>query len=664
LGEALPFEERVEVDWPRKTSSASFEKFQAQTTESFEDFWAATASELDWFAPWRSVIERGDHPNVWRWFPGSKTNISHLCLDRQVNTPRKNKLALIWEGEPRGIDGLPAEVRKFSYQELLSEVNRLAFALKEKLGLSNGDKAALYMPMIPELPIFMLALARLGVTFTVVFSGFSAENLASRVNDLKAKVLVTSDGFYRRGKEIRLRETAEKAASMAPTVERVVIVNRLHEAPRGVASNEVWLHDLLRGVPQTARVLPEHLDGDYPLYVLYTSGTTGGPKGIIHDHGGYAVLLHATMKEVFDLSDNDVYFCTADIGWVTGHSYIVFGPLIAGATSVMFEGTPDYPAPDSWWSIVERQRVTLLYTTPTATRMLMRFGDAHVRKHDLSSLRLIHSVGEPINPSAWRWLFEVVGQKRCPVGSTWWMTETGGIMISYAPGLQLIPMKPGSNGLPLPGIDVDVVDEAGVAVKDGTKGYLVIKKPFPGMPSPPTGIWGDPERYSKVYFGRFPDKGFFYTGDYAVKDRDGYIWAAGRADEVLKVSGHRIGTFELESALVSHPSVAEAAVVGRVDQIKGEVPIAFVVLKQGQQGSGTMGRELRLWVREKYGPIAEPTELFFVTKLPKTRSGKIMRRLVRAVASGGQLGDVTTLEDEAAVDEVSEAYRQLKSEVG
>ncbi len=661
VGEALPFGERLRVSgWAKgDIEVVTYAELHRKTIEASEEFWASRARELDWYSPWTSVLEEGEHPHVWRWFGGAKTNISHLCLDVQIRGERRNKTALIWEGEPRDENGLPKEVRKYTYHELWKEVNRVAWALRERLGLRKGDCAALYMPMTPELPIFLLAFARLGVTFTVVFSGFSAENLSIRMDDLKAKVLVTADGFYRRGKVVRLKEIAERAALMSPTVEKTVVVRRAGVETRMTEGRDLWFDDLMASVPADAEVPAERLESDHPLYVLYTSGTTGGPKGIIHDHGGYSVLLHATMREVFDISEKDVYFCAADIGWVTGHSYIVFGPLIAGTTTVMYEGTPDYPGPDNWWSIIERNRVNVFYTTPTATRMLMRFGEEPVKKHDLTSLRLIHSVGEPINPSAWRWLFEVVGGKRCPVGSTWWMTETGGIMISYAPGIGMVPMKPGANGPPLPGIDADVVDDGGNPVAPGTKGFLVIKRPFPGMPGPPTGMWGDPVRFESVYYSRFPGKHYFYSGDYAIKDGDGYVWVAGRADEVLKVAGHRIGTYELESALVSHPAVAEAAVVGKPDAVKGEVPIAFVVLKQGHLPDAQLNRHLKNWVHERFGAIADPEQVFFVTKLPKTRSGKIMRRLVKAVASGGQLGDITTLEDEAAVDEVKSAYKQL-----
>ncbi len=658
MSEPLPFKEYIELPgWKHKhIDPAGYIAFWKKTVEDFVEFWDREARQLEWFEPWEKTLEKGDYPHVYRWFVGGKTNISYLCLDRNVKTWRKNKIAYIWEGEPVDGEGYPVEVRKYTYLELWRAVNRLSYLFK-KLGLSKGDKVAIYLPMIPELPITMLALARLGVIFTVVFSGFSAENLRIRMEDLGARMLITADGFYRRGKVINLKETADKAVENTPTYEKTIVVKRTGIDIPMKEGRDFWMHELLKEVPQTAYVEPERLDSDTPLYVLYTSGTTGKPKGIIHDHGGYGVLLNTTMRLVFDIRDDDVYFCTADIGWVTGHSYIVFGPLISGATTVMYEGALDYPGPDRWWSIIERNGVTIFYTTPTAVRMLMKFGEEPVKKHDLSSLRLIHSVGEPINPAAWRWLFEVVGGKRCPVGSTWWMTETGGILISHIPGLSLTPLKPGTNGYPIPGIDADVVDENGKPVQVGERGFLTIRKPWPGMPAPPTGMWKEPERYAQVYFEKI--KGLFFTGDYAVKDDDGYIWVAGRADEVLKVAGHRIGTYELESALVSHPAVAEAAVVGVPDQIKGETPLAYVVLKSGYKPSDELVKELTNWVRDVYGPIGTPSGIIIVEKLPKTRSGKIMRRLIKAVAIGADLGDVTTLEDEAAVEEVKQSYEML-----
>lgn len=661
LGEALPFEEQIILDnWKhRHVDIKTYFDYYKKTITNYEDLWATMAKELEWFRPWDKVLEKGDYPNVYKWFVGGKLNASYLALDRHVKTWRKNKVALIWEGEPCE-QGKPKEVRKFTYYDLWKEVNRVAYILKNNFKLKKGDKIAIYLPMIPELPIVMLAAARLGITFTVIFSGFSAEALAARINDLNATLLVTADGFYRRGKVIRLKEIADKALELSPEIRGVIVIRRLNLDIKMIEGRDYWLDELLSGIPTNSYIEPEHVESEHPLYVLYTSGTTGRPKGVIHDTGGYLVLLHSTMKWVFDIRDDDIYWCTADIGWVTGHSYIVFGPLIEGATSIMYEGALDYPSPDRWWAIIERYGVTVFYTTPTAIRMLMRFGEEYVKKHDRSTLRLIHSVGEPINPSAWKWLFEVVGEKRCPVGSTWWMTETGGILISHAPGLMLVPLKPGTNGPPLPGIEADVVDEKGISVEPGQKGFLVIKNPWPGMPGPPTGLYGDPERYNKVYYERIPANNYFFAGDYAVKDKDGYIWVAGRADEVLKVAGHRIGTYEIESSLVSHKAVAEAAVVGIPDPVKGETPVAFVLIKQGYEPTDELRSELKKWVRETFGPIAEPSQIFFVNKLPKTRSGKIMRRLIKAVAEGKPLGDITTLEDEASVEEVKQAYENLK----
>jgi acetyl-CoA synthetase len=662
MSEPLPFTEYIELDgWRhRNVSIETYKNVWMKTVEDYISFWDSEARRLEWFTPWVKTLEKGDYPHVYRWFVGGELNLSYLCLDRHNRTWRRNKLALVWEGEPVDAEGKPLEVRKYTYRDLYAEVNRYAYVFKE-LGLKKGDRVALYMPMIPELPITMLALARIGVVFTVVFSGFSAENLAIRINDLGASMLVTVDAFYRRGRLVNLKEIADKALELTPSCRKVVVVKRAGLPVLMVEGRDLWMHELLKDSPRTAYVEPERMASTDPLYVLYTSGTTGRPKGIIHDHGGYAVLLNSTMSWVFDIRDEDIYYCTADIGWVTGHSYIVFGPLLAGATTVMYEGTLDYPAPDRWWSIIERHGVSVFYTTPTAVRMLMKFGTEPVEKHDLSSLRLIHSVGEPINPAAWRWLFEVVGKGRCPVGSTWWMTETGGILVSHLPGYMLTPLKPGTNGLPIPGVDAAVVDENGNPLKPGERGYLVIKNPWPGMPGPPSGMWGDPGRYEQVFYSRF--KGLFFTGDYAVVDQDGYIWVAGRADEVLKVAGHRIGTYELESALVGHRAVAEAAVVGVPDEVKGEVPLAFVVLKNGFNPGEEMEKELVSWVRERYGPIGTPSKIIFVSKLPKTRSGKIMRRVVKAVAVGASLGDITTLEDEAAVDEVRQGYEELRKAV-
>ncbi len=656
----LPFDEKIIINkWVNKNLSIEdYKKLHERTISDIEEFWSGVAKELDWFSPWSKALTADPQPPFYKWFAGGKLNASYLTLDRHVASWRKNKVAYIWEGEPVDSKGNPVEVRRLTYYDLYREVNKLAHVMKTKLGLKKGDTITIYMPMIPELPIVMLAAARLGVIFSVVFSGFSASALSDRINDAKARVVFTVDGFWRRGKQVRLKEVVDDALKMSPSVEKVVVYKRLglSDTPM-TAGRDHWWSDLMEDVPVNAYIQPEPVESEHPLYILYTSGTTGKPKGIVHDTGGYLTELHATMKWVFDIKDDDVYWCVADIGWVTGHSYIVFGPLLEGATIVMYEGAPDYPAPDRWWRIIERYGVTVYYTTPTAIRTFMRYGDEWVSKHDFSTIRLMHSVGEPINPEAWRWAWKWIGRGEVPFGSTWWMTETGGILISHVPGWGLTPLKPGTNGLPIPGVEADVVDDEGKPVQ-GQRGYLIIKKPWPGMPLT---IWGDPSRYVNVYFSKFP--GVFYAGDWAIKDEDGYIWVLGRADEVIKVAGHRLGTYEIESAMISHKSVAEAAVVGVPDQVKGEVPVAFVVLRSGNAPSDELRRELRAWVRQVVGPIAEPSNIIFVTKLPKTRSGKIMRRLVRQVVMNQPLGDATTLEDETSIDEAKRAYEELRKEI-
>ncbi len=658
---ALPFKEKIipEIGKERAVDPEEYKRIHQESLRDIEAFWSNIARELEWFKPWDKVLVADPQPPFYKWFVGGKLNASYLTLDRHVKGGRKNKVAIIWEGEPVDQSGNPLEVRKLTYYDLWREVNRLAYVLKNKFGLKKGDTIGIYLPMIPELPIAMLAAARLGVIFTVVFSGFTAQALADRLNDAEAKLVITADGGYRRGKVIRLKDIVDKALEQAPSVKNVIVFRRVGlNDVNMVKGRDYWWHEVMADVPMNTYVEPEPVESEHPLYILYTSGTTGKPKGIVHDTGGYMVLLHATMKWVFDAREDDIHFCTADIGWVTGHSYIVFGPLLEGMTTIMYEGAPDYPNPDRWWAIVERYGATILYTSPTGIRTLMRFGDEWVKKHDLSTIRLIHSVGEPINPEAWRWLWNLAGREKVPFGSTWWMTETGGILISHAPGLALVPLKPGTNGPPLPGVDADVVDDNGNPVPPGQRGYLVIKKPWPGMLLT---IWKDPDRYVKTYWSKFP--GMYYAGDYAVKDEDGYFWILGRADEVIKVAGHRLGTYELESALIQHPAVAEAAVVGVPDPVKGEVPVAYVVLRQGYSPSDKLKAELNNTVRELVGPIATLSNIFFVTKLPKTRSGKIMRRLVKAVVTGQPLGDVTTLEDEASVEEVRKAYEEFKAEI-
>jgi acetyl-CoA synthetase len=584
-------------------------------------------------------------------------NASQLCVDRHARGPSKDRTAILWEGEPQE-GGKPREVRRVSYGELYRDVNRAAYLLRNRYGIRRGDTIGFYMPMVPEFPIFMLAAARLGAPFTVVFSGFSEDALAERLDDAGARLLVTADGGWRRGNVIKLKEIADKAMLRASCVEHSLVLRRVGNQIRMRQGRDEYIDNAFSYLPLDVTVEPERVKSQEPLFILHTSGTTGKPKGQVHDVGGYMTLLHATMDWVFDISKQDTYWCTADIGWVTGHSYVVFGPLMEGATTVMYEGALDYPQPDRWVSLIERHKVSVLYTSPTAIRGFMKMGEEWVTKHDVSSVRLMHSVGEPINPAAFKWMHRLFGGARVPFGSTWWMTETGGIMISITPGAEMIPMKPGTNGLPIPGIEAEVVDDSGKPSEALARGFLVIKRPWPGMPLT---IHKDPERYKQVYWSRFP--GWFYAGDYAVRDTDGYFWILGRADEVIKVAGHRLGTYELESALVHHPSVAEAAVVAVPDAVKGEVPVAFVILRTGNVGSDKLREELKARVREHVGHIATLKELYFVSRLPKTRSAKIMRRVVRAVVQGTPVGDVTTLEDEASVDEVKKAYEDLRKEI-
>ncbi len=592
-----------------------------------EGFWAQQAETLRWSRKWDRVLEW--NPPFAKWFSGGTLNISENCLDRHVSTWRKNKAAIIWEGEP-------GETRTLTYQELLREVGRFANVLKA-LGVHKGDRVGIYMPMIPEAAMAMLACARIGATHTVVFGGFSSEAVRDRMNDAEAKVIITADGGYRRGHIVPLKVNVDGALTGAKTVQHVVVVRRTGAPVPFQAGRDHWWHELMAAASPVCPAEP--LDAEHPLFILYTSGTTGKPKGVVHTTGGYLLQATLTTRYVFDIKDEDTYFCTADIGWVTGHSYVVYGPLANGATSLMYEGAPNHPEPDRLWDIVEKHRVNILYTAPTAIRAFVRWGEQWPRKHDLSSLRLLGTVGEPINPEAWMWYRTVIGGGRCPIVDTWWQTETGAIMITPLPGA--IPTKPGSGTLPFFGVDADVVDKDGRSVPTGAGGYLVIKKPWPSMLRT---VYKDPERYVEQYWKKFP--GIYFTGDGARRDADGYFWIMGRVDDVINVAGHRLGTMEVESALVSHAKVAEAAVVGRPDELKGQALVAFVTPKGGLKADDVLRGELKEHVVKEIGSIARPEEIRFTDALPKTRSGKIMRRLLRDVAAGKEtVGDTTTLED-------------------
>ncbi len=609
----------------------------------YETFWADFARELSWYKPWKRVLDW--KPPKAEWFVGGKLNASVNCVDRHVAGPRKNKAALIWEGEP-------GDQRTLTYRELLREVSKFGNVLKS-LGVRKGDRVTLYMPMVPELPVAMLACARIGAIHSVVFGGFSAESLRDRINDQGAKVLVTADGGWRRGNVVPLKKIADEALAETPSIESVVVVRRTGLAVSFDEKRDRWWHEEMARV--RADCTPEKMDAEDPLYILYTSGTTGKPKGILHTTGGYLVGTYATSKWVFDLKEEDVYWCTADIGWVTGHSYVVYGPLANGATCLLYEGAPDTPARDRFWDLIERHGVTILYTAPTAIRAFMKWGTEWPERHDLSSLRLLGSVGEPINPEAWIWYQENIGRERCPVVDTWWQTETGMIMITPLPGLT--KTRPGSATFPFPGIRATILDAAGAEVKVGG-GFLAITRPWPAMLRT---IWGDDERYVRTYFSKWANDVYF-PGDGAKRDEKGYFWLLGRVDDVMNVAGHRIGTMEVESALVDHEAVAEAAVVGISDELKGTAIAAFVILKEKEAAASDhdLHEELRRHVAKKIGAIAKPDKLFFVGDLPKTRSGKIMRRLLRDIAEGRVMGDTTTLADSAVVESLKAQYEETE----
>jgi acetyl-CoA synthetase len=596
--------------------------------ENQEWYWGEVAKELEWFKPFTKVLDDSKAP-FFKWYADGNINIAYNCLDRHMKTDVRNKVAIIYEPEPE-----TEKVERWTYEMLYKETCRIANAMK-KLGIKKGDRVTIWMPMVPQCVIAMLACARIGAIHSVVFSGFSTASLKDRINDAEAVALITSDGAYRRGKVVSLKPNGDLAVKDCPSIKNVIVLKRANNPVEMTPGRDHWWHELT--AKESDECPCEQTNAEDPLYMLYTSGTTGKPKGIVHVHGGYAVGTYSTLKFVFDIKPSDIYWCAADVGWVTGHSYITYAPLMNAATQILYEGAPDFPAPDRWWKIIAREKVTILYTSPTAIRMFMRFGEEFPKKHNLSSLRLLGSVGEPINPEAWRWYRKNIGAEKLQIMDTWWQTETGTFMISPLP---ITPLKAGSATRPLPGILADVVDQEGKPIEPLKNGFAVLLKPWPAMLRT---LYKDPERYKSAYWSRFPGK--YLTGDSCTKDADGYFWFRGRADEVLNVAGHRLGTAEIESALVAHPAVAEAAVIGVPHEIKGDVPKAYVSLKVGFTASDALKKELKDWVSKEIGPIARPEEIEFRDKLPKTRSGKIMRRLLKAEALGKDIGDVSTLDE-------------------
>ena len=618
----------------RVGSLEEYERMYARSVEDPEGFWGDAAGELEWFAPWERVLdESGPHA---RWFTAGKLNLSYNCVDRHAKGARRDKVALVWEGEPCGADGVP-EVRRLTYGELHEQVQAFANALKS-LGVKKGDRVAIYMGMCPELAIALLACARIGAVHLVVFGGFGAQALTDRINDAQCRLVISQDGLYRRGTEIKLKSIVDEAVALCPTVENVLVHRRTGSLIEMQPTRDHWLDaEMLKF--QGSECAAEWMDAEDPLYILYTSGTTGKPKGLVHTTGGYAVQTYLTSKYVFDLRDEDVYWCTADIGWVTGHSYVLYGPLQNGATVMMYEGAPNFPERDRFWKIIDRHKVSIFYTAPTAVRLFIKWGTDWVHKHDLSSLRLLGTVGEPINPEAWMWYHREIGKERCPIVDTWWQTETGAIMLAPIPGA--VATKPGSATRPFFGVVPEIVSQTGERVEPGHGGVLRITRPWPAMAR---SIWGNAAGYEAAYFPG--EKNMYVTGDGARCDEDGYYWLMGRVDDVINVSGHRLGTAEIESALVGHAGVAEAAVVGRPDEAKGQAIAAFVTLEESHAPSEELKQELRQWVSKEIGPLARPDDLRFIQRLPKTRSGKIMRRLLRELATTGEVkGDTTTLED-------------------
>jgi acetyl-CoA synthetase len=606
-----------------------------------KQFWSNCAKNLAWFKEWEQVLDW--NPPFAKWFLGGKLNAAYNCLDRHLTSEKKNQAAIIWEGE----DGKSVTI---TYNQLFYRVNQLANALK-RLGIKKGDRITIYLPMIPELVISMLACARIGAIHSVIFSGFSSQSIIDRVNDAESRIIITADGGYRRGKIIPLKKIVDGAIKQTPTVEKVIVVKRTHK-DIDTDEKDIWFEDLVN--KESNYCVSEWMESNDPLFILYTSGTTGKPKGVVHGSGGYLTHLFNSAKWVFNFVPTDVFFCTADIGWVTGHSYVVYAPLMHGVTEIIYEGAPDYPDQGQYWNIIEKHGATILYTTPTALRSYMRYGNDIPNSYDLSSLRLLGTVGEPINPEVWMWYFKTIGKNNCPIIDTWWQTETGGIMISMCTEIEIIQMKPGSGTFSLPGIELEIVDDDGKKVEVGKKGYLTIKEPWPGML---LSLWNNKERYEKTYWEK--TRNSYFAGDFAYVDDDGYYWILGRADDILKVAGHRLGTIELESAFISHPSIAEAAVTSRKDEIKGETIIAFLVLRKGMELSSHLDIEVNEHIKNTIGPIASAEKIYFVNKLPKTRSGKIMRRLLKSMVNNETIGDITTLEDEASIEEITHELQEI-----
>jgi len=618
---------------------STFQIKRAQSLQNTEKFWTEQAKNLVWNRQWDKTLEW--NPPFAKWFVGGLINASINCLDKHINSEIKNKAAIIWEGEN-------GENITLTYYQLYQKVNQFSNALK-KLGIRKGDCVTIYLPMVPELPIAILACSRIGAIHNVIFSGFSSTSLVDRINDAKSKIVITADGGFRRGKIIELKKIVDEAIINTPSIQNVVVLRRTGN-PIEMKDKDIWWHDIIQN--QSYYCEPELIESTHPLFILYTSGTTGKPKGVVHSTGGYLTHIYSTAKWVFNFNQQDILFCTADIGWITGHSYIVYAPLMHGVTEVMYEGTADYPHPDRYWSIIEKYGITILYTTPTAIRMYMKYGNEIPNSFNLSTLRLLGTAGEPINPEVWMWYFTIIGKEKCPIVDTWWQTETGGMMISYCPGIDIMPMKPGSAIFPVPGVDLAVVNEEGNILPQNQKGYLVIRKPWPGMLMT---LWNDDDKYKNNYW----KKNYYFTGDYATIDDEFYFWLLGRSDDIIKISGHRLGTIELESTFISHESVAEAAVTSKPDKIKGESIIAFLVLKKSFVESDQLRKEIIEHVRNNIGAIATPNEIYFVNKLPKTRSGKIMRRLLKSIVSGLTIGDTTTLEDGTSVEEIQKIYNDL-----